>query len=169
MACSDTHTHTHTHSKLQFHLCLPRLVLPLHLVQSGPQISRDNLSVSTSHCFQHSIVDEDVLLLYTTSYTHTCTCTHMPILTYTLYLSTITPYLLVCTVRPYMHVHCIHTHMLINSVCIIVMGELVWGMLGVLCYHKDYTNMLCVNANIQTFCLLLHLLCPWHNTHSHNT
>ena len=51
------------HSKLEFHGCAARVIFPLHLGESAPQVTRHHLSVATSDCLKNSIVDEDVLVL----------------------------------------------------------------------------------------------------------
>ena len=65
-----------TNSKLEFKLCLARLIL-LHLVEFGTQITRVNLSVTTGDSLEDGIMDECILVLYThilvpaQHYTHT--------------------------------------------------------------------------------------------------
>ena len=58
-----------TNSKLQFQLCVARLILLLHLVEFGPQITRLNLSVTTGDSLKDGIMDEYILVLYI--HTHT--------------------------------------------------------------------------------------------------
>ena len=66
-----------TNSKLQFQLCLAGLILLLHLVEFGPQITRLNLSVTTGDSLEDGIMDECILVLYSQTlvqpqhYTHT--------------------------------------------------------------------------------------------------
>ena len=62
-----------TNSKLEFQLCLSQLILFLHLVEFGPQITRLNLSVTTGDSLEDGIMDEHILVLYGVPQYHTHT------------------------------------------------------------------------------------------------
>ena len=47
-----------TNNKLEFQLFLAGLILLLHLVEFGPQITRFNLSVTTGDSLKDGIMDE---------------------------------------------------------------------------------------------------------------